>query len=163
MFFQKNIVHLCFPCCFFPSITIKSQTIYKILIFFGLLKSGGSSHHMYWISESQHWAKNSHARQAWTWTGAEFTNGWMSECWLPSAYWMTTLCHEPGTVMHNLQFYQTNFQLHLQDTIQVAHLTQLESTIHLSYGTMLPLSEWLSPSMILPCLFVFFLISCSIA
>lgn len=33
-----NVVHLCFPCCFFPSITIKSQTIYKIIIFFGLLR-----------------------------------------------------------------------------------------------------------------------------
>ena len=52
MFSKKNVVHLCFPCCFFPSITIKSQTIYKILIFFGLLKSGGSSHHIYgiWVS-----------------------------------------------------------------------------------------------------------------
>ena len=54
---------------------------------------------------------------------------------------MTTLCHEPGTVMHNLQFYQTNFYLHLKDTIKVVLLALLESTIHLSYGAMLPLSE----------------------
>lgn len=87
MFFQKNVVHLCFPCCFFPSITIKSQTIYKIIIFFGLLKSGGSSHHKYWISESQHSAKNSHTQQAWTWTDAEFTNGWMSECCFQLTEW----------------------------------------------------------------------------